>query len=75
MLENILPVILMICVFVILFTGAFLFYRMIKTKLFNLFGLSLFFILYGIQFLGGFLFPFIFAAFFSQVCLLFLIFL
>lgn len=73
MLETILPVILIICVFVILFTGVFLFYRMVKTKLFNLFGLAMFFILYGIQFLGGFLFPFIFAAFFSQVCLLFLI--
>lgn len=73
MLENVLPVILMICVFVILFTGVFLFYRMIKTRLFNLFGLAMFFILYGIQFLGDFLFPFIFNAFFSQLCLLFLI--
>ena len=73
MLETILPVILIICVFVILFTGVFLFYRMLKTKLFNLFGLAMFFILYGIQFMGRFLFPFIFAALYSQLCLLFLI--
>ena len=73
MLENVLPVILMICIFVILFTGVFLLYRMIKTKLFNLFGLAMFFILYGIQFIGAFLFPYVFAAFFSQICLLFLI--
>ncbi|MFX0017104.1 MAG: hypothetical protein ACFFBT_00105 [Promethearchaeota archaeon] len=72
-LIEFIQIVLIICIISIIITGAFLFYRMIKIKLYNLFGLSLFFILYSIQFLGQFIFPNIIKAFYSQICLLFLI--
>ncbi|TFF69058.1 MAG: hypothetical protein EU516_01705 [Promethearchaeota archaeon] len=59
--------------FVIFYTGIFLLYRMFITKFYNLFGLAMFFILYGIQLLGEFI-PFgIVRYFLPQLCLLFLI--
>ena len=73
MFEIVVPIVILICLFVIFYTGFFLLYRMFKTKLFNLFGLGLFFILYGTQLLGEFI-PFgVFRIFIPQLCLLFLI--
>ncbi len=72
-LIDFIQIILMVCIISILGTGVFLIYRMIKKKLYNLFGLALFFILYSIQLLGEFIFPDIVKAFYSQICIMFLI--
>lgn len=72
-LIDFIQITIMICIILVLTTGVFLLYKTIKTKLFNLLGLSLFFILYGLQFLGEFIFPYAIRAFYSQFCLFFLI--
>ncbi|MGB5912887.1 MAG: hypothetical protein WBH31_16985 [Promethearchaeia archaeon] len=72
-LIDFIQIILMVCIISILATGAFIIFRMIKKKLYTLFGLALFFILYSIQLLGEFIFPYIIKAFYSQICILFLI--
>ncbi|TFG18213.1 MAG: hypothetical protein EU531_00870 [Promethearchaeota archaeon] len=74
MYEIVIPIIILTCLIVIFYTGFFLLYRLFKTKLYNLFGLAMFFILYGIQMTGEF-FPFgVFRYILPQLCLLFLIF-
>ena len=74
MLIEVIGIIIIVCLVAIFLTGIFLFIRMNKTDLYNLFGLAAFFIVYGLQLLGEFLFPIIVNAVLAQMCIIFLLF-
>jgi hypothetical protein len=73
-LIEFIGIIIIVCLVAIFLTGIFLFIRMNKTDLYNLFGLAAFFIVYGIQLLGEFSFPIIVNAVLAQMCIIFLLF-
>ena len=74
MFMELIYIFVMLCYVLILFTGTFLFIRMVKTHLKNLFGLAMFFLLFGTQFFLGFFNIIIIYAIVSEIALIFLLF-
>ncbi|MFX1555956.1 MAG: hypothetical protein ACFFC9_01785 [Promethearchaeota archaeon] len=69
---NLIMIFVLICYLLILSTGLFLFYRMLKTRLYNLFGLAMFFILFTLQYFIQQV-SYLFYAIISEIALIFLI--
>ena len=57
MAIEIIFIFVLLCYLVLLLIGIFIFYRMLKTRLFNLFGLAMFFIAYPLTFFSQFISP------------------
>lgn len=57
MAIEIIFIFVMVCYILLLLIGIYIFYRMLKTKLFNLFGLAMFFIVYPLTFFSQFISP------------------
>jgi len=69
---NFIMIFVLICYLIILSTGIYLFYRMLKTRLYNLLGLVMFFILFSLQFFIQQI-SYLLYAIIAEVSLLFLI--
>ncbi|MFX0058073.1 MAG: hypothetical protein ACFE8J_07210 [Candidatus Heimdallarchaeota archaeon] len=69
---NLIMIFVLICYLILLLTGVFLLYRMLKTRLYNLTGLVMFFIIFPLQYFIQQL-SYLFYAVIAEVALIFLV--
>jgi hypothetical protein len=74
MYVEVIYIFVIFCMALILFTGVFLLFRMIRTNLKNLFGLGMFFVIFATQFFLGFFDLIMIYAILSELALIFLLF-